>query len=228
MTKASSNGKHITRVIKHSNFVEGFFLPMTALSFIGAGIAVIFLIASGSLLALGVAILLAAIGVAFGWLLLNFKTEIVVDGESETIFYRIYLGARIFKKLMCRYEEIVAVTLRPIKNWGRVIHSWWHFSVSVVLKNGRMIEIETPRTKDGTVTKGNRSAEKLAGEIGCEYIPGQDGKVTYVAIAGDNPIIEYRDWRWLDYFKEFFLEILLSLFMFTIILVAIIIGAISL
>ena len=145
------------------------------------------------------------------WAGLSLNTSYEFDAENAQVVYSISLGRRQRKTPLYRFDEVAAFTVKGIHNRARV-QTWWEYQVCMLLKSGRLLTIAEPSPK--SVFESNRLAEKLAKLVGCDYFPGEHQKTIEVALAGEHPVFEYRDWSWGDVVSEFGLATIASLIFF--------------
>jgi len=188
-----------------------FFFPVTFVAFLTAVIAFVWLVIGGGLNAMIMLMVTLSVMFIVGWAGLSLSARYEFDSENAQIVHSISLGSRQRKTPLCRFDEVAAFTVKGIHNRAR-IQTWWEYQVVMLLKSGRLITIAEPSPKP--VFESNRLAEKLAKLVGCEYFPGEHQKTIEVAIAGERPVFEYRDWSWGDVVSEFGLATIASLIFF--------------
>lgn len=188
-----------------------FFFPLSFSALLAVIIAVVWLLIGGGLNALIMLAIALSIMLAVTWVSLQLSISYEFDTENAQVVHCISLGSRQRKTSLCRFDEVAAFTVKGIHNRARV-QTWWEYQVVMLLKSGRLLAVAEPSSK--SVFESNRLAEKLAKLVGCEYFPGEHQQTVKVAIAGEHPVFEYRDWGWGDVVSEFGLATVASLFFF--------------
>jgi len=188
-----------------------FFFPLSFAAFLTAIIAAVWLVIGGGLNALIMLAVTVAVMLTVAWAGLSLNTSYEFDAESAQVVHGISLGGHHRKASLCRFDEVAAFSVKGIHNRARV-QTWWEYQVCMLLKSGRLLAIAEPSPK--SVFESNRLAEKLAKLVGCDYFPGEHQKTIEVALAGEHPVFEYRDWSWGDVVSEFGLATIASLIFF--------------
>jgi len=177
-----------------------FFFPVTFVALLAAIIAFVWLVIGGGLNAMIMLVVTLSVTLVVGWAGLSLKTSYEFDTENSQVVHSFSLGSRQRKATVCRFDEVAAFTVKGIHNRARV-QTWWEYQACMLLKSGRLLVVAEASPK--SVFESNRLAEKLAKVVGCEYFPGEHQKTIEVAIAGEHPVFEYRDWSWGDVVSEF-------------------------
>lgn len=188
-----------------------FFFPLSFAAFLTAIIAAVWLVIGGGFNAILMLAVTVSVMMTVAWAGLSLNTSYEFDAENAQVVHSISLGRRQRKTPLCRFDEVAAFTVKGIHNRARV-QTWWEYQVCMLLKSGRLLAIAEPSSK--SVFESNRLAEKLAKLVGCEYFPGEHQKTIEVALAGEHPVFEYRDWSWGDVASEFGLATIASLIFF--------------
>ncbi len=196
-----------------------FFFPVAFIAFLTAIIAAVWLVIGGGTNAAIMLAITLAVMFSVAWAGLNLTTSYQFETDNAQVIHVTSLGSRSRAVPFCRFDEVAAFTVKGIHNRARV-QTWWEYQVVMLLKSGRLIVIAEPNAK--SVFESNRSAEKLAKLVGCEYFPGEHQKTIEVAIAGEKPVFEYRDWSWGDVVSEFGLATIASILFFAAIVVFIV------
>ncbi|MBU1107964.1 MAG: hypothetical protein KKB51_14925 [Candidatus Riflebacteria bacterium] len=198
-------------VCQYSSKFSAFLFPLAFVVFLTAVIAGVWLvIGGGANSALMLVTALALLGLIV-WVMLNLTTSYEFYADARQVVFCTKLGRWQRRVLVSRFDDAAAFTVKGIHNRARV-QTWWEYQVVMLIKTGRLVEVSGRSAK--SVHESNRLAEKLAAAVGCEYFPGQNEKTIQVAIAGEHPIFEYRDWNWGDVVREFGLPTLASLLFF--------------
>ena len=188
-----------------------FFFPLSFAAFLTAIIAAVWLVIGGGFNAILMLAVTVSVMMTVAWAGLSLNTSYEFDAENAQVVYSISLGRRQRKTPLYRFDEVAAFTVKGIHNRARV-QTWWEYQVCMLLKSGRLLTIAEPSPK--SVFESNRLAEKLAKLVGCDYFPGEHQKTIEVALAGEHPVFEYRDWSWGDVVSEFGLATIASLIFF--------------
>ncbi len=187
------------------------FFPMAFAAFLNVIIALVWLVIGGGSNAVLMLVAAFSLLVLISWLWMNLTTSYEFDAGNGQVWHCIKLGTWQRRTLLCRFDEVAAFTVKGIHNRARV-QTWWEYQVAMLQKSGRFVAVA--ETSPKSVYDSNRYAEKLAVMVGCEYFPGTENKTVSVALAGENPVIEYRDWNWGDVAKEFGLATIASIAFF--------------
>lgn len=151
--------------------------------------------------------------------MLGFSSDYEFDPEKRVVWLQIRFFNRAKRLKVVVFDEISAFLVTGIQNRARV-HTWWTYKVIMLLKSGKMLSVSDASEK--SVFAANRLAERLAGKTASLVFPAGSEKRAHVAIAGDQPIIEFRDWNFSDFVAEFWLDTLLSLLFFAAIVLFIV------
>lgn len=152
-------------------------------------------------------------------LMLGFSSDYEFDTENRIVWLKIKLFNRAKRLKIAVFDEIGTFFVTGIQNRARV-HIWWTYKVIMLLKSGKMLPVSDAAEK--SVFAANRLAERLAGKTASLVFPAGSEKRAHVAIAGNQPIIEFRDWNFADFVAEFWLDTLLSLLFFAAIVLFIV------